>query len=122
MTDAPRAYTSAELRDMFLHEVRTIATYWARLPARDPADGKPMTVEDRCNGVAFSILATLDGSTIGIPGIDLVFQPHEEDKEYHIKNGANWIEPGSVVSTMLHEHFHRRKRQATATDTDAKEN
>jgi hypothetical protein len=117
MTDAPRAYTSEELRDKFLHEVRTIATYWAGLPDRDQATGKPMTVKDRCDGVAFSILSVLDGSTLEIPGVDLVFQADEEDKQYHIENGENWIEPGTVVSDTLRYHFHRRKPQPAATDT-----
>ncbi len=101
--------TSDELRDMFLHEVRIIATYWAGLPERDQRTGEVMTTERRCNGVAFSILSLLDGSRLGIPGIDLVFQPHEEDKDYHIKNGQNWIEPGTVVSDTLHEHFYERR-------------
>jgi hypothetical protein len=109
MTDSPRAYTSDELRDKFLHEVRTIAAYWAGLPDHDRATGKAMTVRDRCDGVAFSILSVLDGATLDIPGIDLVFQSAEEDKEYYIQNGENWIEPGTVVSTTLRYHFSRQE-------------
>ncbi|MNU27288.1 hypothetical protein D3C71_156740 [compost metagenome] len=116
MTDSPRAYTSDELRDKFLHEVRTIAAYWAGLPDHDRATGKAMTVRDRCDGVAFSILALLDGTTLDIPGIDLVFQPDEEDKEYYIQNGENWIEPGTVVSTTLRHHFSSPTQQ-TADET-----
>lgn len=105
MTDTPRAYTSEELRDKFLQEVRTIANHWARLPDRDPATGTIFTAKERCDGVAWSILSLLDGETLDIPGIDLVFQPSEEDKQYHIENGENWVEPGTVVSDWLHEHF-----------------
>lgn len=111
MSDTPRAYTSDELRDKFLHEVRTIAAYWAGLPDHDRATGKAMTVRDRCDGVAFSILSVLDGATLDIPGVDLVFQSAEEDKEYYIQNGENWIEPGTVASSPLRYHFSRPTQQ-----------
>lgn len=98
MTDTPRAYTSDELRETFLHEVRTIVKIWA-----DPKIERDL--KGRCSGVAFSILALLDGCSVDIPSIDLVFQPHEDDKEYYTAQGSNWIEPGTVV-TDLHDNFY----------------
>lgn len=102
----PRAYTPDELRDQLLEQAVGMARYWARLPETNRATGAKMTVQDRCEGVVFSILAMLDGSS-ALPGVDLVFQPHPDDKEYLRGNGENWVEPGTTVSDMLHEHMHR---------------
>lgn len=101
----PRAYTAEEARDMLLQHIRQTAKYWANLPATDRATGREMTMQDRCEGVAFSILSALDGCSASLPAVDLVLRPHEEDKAYNIENGDNWFEPGATISTMLHEHF-----------------
>lgn len=100
MTDTPRAYTSEEIRDVVLEEVRQIARHWA-----DPKLDRDLL--GRCNGVAFSILALLDGCSIGIPAIDLVIQPHEGDKDHNIRNGDNWFEPGTVIDDGLHDHYYK---------------
>lgn len=102
----PRAYTPDELRDHMLEQIVAYSRYWAELPDTDRATGRTKSIADRCEGVAFSILAMLDGDSM-LPGVNLVFQPHEDDKEYHISQGENWIEPGTTVSDTLHEHFHR---------------
>lgn len=94
----PRAFTEEELRDIILQHIRGLVKYWARLPAE-------MTLEERCDGVAFSILTMLDGATVGIPSIDLVFRPHPSDKAFHIEEGENWIEPGTTISDVLHERY-----------------
>ncbi len=96
----PRAWTPDELRDSLLEHVRQIAHYWA-------TNAQSGNLADRCDGVAFSILAMMDGCTIGIPPVDLVFRPHEEDKQYHIDNGENWIEDGTTISDALHEHYYK---------------
>lgn len=103
----PRAYTEEEVRDMLLNQIRALAKYWAKLPDVDPVTGQEQTVQDRCEGVAFSILTMLDGCGMTMPAITLKLDPHEEDKEYCQENGANWFEPGMEISEMLHEHFHK---------------
>ena len=105
-----RAYTADEIRDRLLDHIRHTAAYWAELPDVDKATDKPLTVKDRCEGVAFSILAALDGTSMALPAFDLVVMPHEDDKTYHIKNGENWYESGTVISDMLHEHFYSKGR------------
>lgn len=109
MTDQtePRALTEEELRDMLLDHVRALSKYWAELPVLDKATGRELTAFDRCEGVAFSILSCLDGCSY-LPAFDLVAQPHEDDKEFHRAEGENWIEPGTTISTMLHEFFYKR--------------
>jgi len=98
----PRAYTEDEMRDQFLDAVRRIARFWADL------DENKTSMQDRCDGVAFSVLSLMDGCNIGLPPVDLVFRPHPSDKQYHIDEGENWIEDGTTLSTMLHEHFYKK--------------
>lgn len=103
MTTTPRAYTEDELRDQFIDHVRDIATYWGSEERREG-----ITSTERCFGTVHSILALLDGCAIGFPGIDLVLEPHESDKEYHINLGENWIEPGTRLSYNLCHYLYRK--------------
>jgi hypothetical protein len=79
--------------------MKGLAKYWATV------DGEK-SVQDRIEGAMFSTLAMLDGSSIDLPGFDLVACPHEEDKQFHIDNGENWIEPETRISDALHEHWY----------------
>lgn len=105
----PRAYTADEVQQMLLDHVRETAKYWAELPDTECATGGKMTIQDRCEGVAFSILSILDGCSMNIPAFDLVLSPHESDKANCMKNGENWFEPGMTIDVMLHEHFYKSK-------------
>lgn len=96
----PRALTADEVRDILLKQIKALVHYWS-----SDAVGAFRPARERCDGVAFSILSMLDGSTLDIPGVDLVFRPHADDKQYSIDNGENWIEPGTTVSDTLHEHY-----------------
>ena len=98
----PRAYTVEEVREQFLAHIRQTAAYWANLP--------DLSSKDRCDGVAFSILNVLDGSTM-LPAFNLTVAPHPEDKDYHIKNGENWYEPDMLINDcMLHEEFYKEPK------------
>lgn len=44
-----------DTRSQMMQHVRTMVKYWAELPG--------LSVEDRCDGVAFSIFTMLDGAT-----------------------------------------------------------
>ena len=107
-----RAYTTEEVRDQFMEHVRRLAAYWANLPDIDSATGRPLTVRGRCEGVAFSILNVIDGTSMALPSFDLVAKPHEDDKEFHIENEENWIEPDTVINgdCLLHEMFYKRDK------------
>ena len=103
----PRAYTAEEVRDLLIKNIRARAKFWADLPEVDRATGKPITIQDRCNGVAFSILTLLDGCA-DMPAFDLVPSPHKEDKSFHIGVGENWYER-VVLDFMLHEYYYQSK-------------
>lgn len=102
-SDTPRARTAEELRDDFMDACRNLADYWAG----DAVAGQ--SCRERIQGALHSWLCILDGVSGDMPGFDLVAQPHPADKEFHISEGEDWTEPGTVISdTMLHEIlFHR---------------
>ncbi|HUS89235.1 MAG TPA: hypothetical protein VMW91_07705 [Desulfosporosinus sp.] len=92
-----RAKTEIEVRNEFLDHIRSIAKYWAELPGKNS--------QERCDGVAFSILNIFDGSTM-LPAMNISLLPHPEDKQYHIDEGKNWYEPKMIINDcMLHEVY-----------------
>lgn len=109
-------HTKEEMRQMFLDQLQSIASYWSQLGG--------ITPREMCNGVVFSILNVFDGCSGGFPAaIDLALAPHPEDKEYCISNGENWVEPGQVINddVMLHELFVkplRKMNESTPKPTD----
>ena len=92
-----RAYTKEEVRELFLAIIQDNARYWAELPG--------LTPQERCDGLAFSILTLLDGSRVGFPAVDLVLSSHQDDENDAMENGANWFKQGMVINDdcMLHE-------------------
>lgn len=98
----PRPYNQEEVRSMFLAHVRNVAAYWAE-------NGNPADLQDMCEGVVFSILSAIDGCAGGLPfSIDLVARVHQDDKAFHLDNGDNWIEDGTVLNAdcMMHDLLH----------------
>jgi hypothetical protein len=86
VSDVPRAYTEAEVIDMLVSHVSEVADYWATTDLKRPEFGITTPEEDirhRCRGVAFTVLSTLDGASLGLPGFDLIPTPHPSDKAYH---------------------------------------
>jgi hypothetical protein len=102
MSDEPRAITADELRDELLDHMRHMARYWANV---DSDDFK--TVHSKIEGFAHSVLVMLDGCSDGLPAFDLVAKPHEDDKQYNIDNGEDWIEDETRIINMLHEYWYK---------------
>lgn len=82
--DEPRAWTKEEVCDKFVKHLMVAAREWANYPNKTPLE--------RTEGLVHTMLATIDGCSLGIPALDLVPQPHEEDKEFHISEGENYFE------------------------------
>lgn len=93
-----RAWTAEEMKERFLRLLLATADEWARYPSKTP--------QERCEGLAVSMLATFDGEG-DLPAVDLVLRPHENDKEYHQGLEENWIEDGTVINAndSLHEEW-----------------
>ena len=70
------------------------------------------SVEDRILGFTHSLLATIDGTGMIFPSIDLVLRPHPDDKAFHSKEGENWYRNGMAfnASTYLHEILYEEKK------------
>lgn len=91
-----KAYTKEEVREQFISQVRRVYSYWASLPDKSDID--------RCEGVAFSIMNIIDGTSAALPSFDLVVRPHPDDKKFHIDNGDDWYEDGQVINDCyLHD-------------------
>jgi|SRR5579875_117459 len=100
-TKSLHQYSRAEVREKFRSGIRGIVDYWAMLPGK--------TDHERCEGVAFSILAAIDGCSAALPRFLLVPAPHPDDKRFCEQRGENWYpEPPAIavcdISGRLHEH------------------
>jgi hypothetical protein len=84
-TNTPRQYTNDEVKEMFLQHVKALVQYWAGGLVGD----KPAA--ERLDGLAFSILATIDGSSAVLPAFILAPMPHSGDKDYNLSHGENWF-------------------------------
>lgn len=113
MTEEPRELTTKEVRDRFLSHVRTMVDYWATIPDTDLGDGET-EAHRRVSGVAFSILALLDGSSIGIPGFIVAPCPHRYNRESCMRAEENWYpenhdsEVNCDIGGDLHEYYHEK--------------
>jgi len=99
-------YTTDEVREKVLDHIRTMSKYWSRV--------ENQTVEEKLDGLAFSILTMLDGCT-DLPGFIVAPYPHETDKDSRIENNKKYFPENhdSIVrcdiSGFLHELFHKNK-------------
>jgi hypothetical protein len=95
-----KAYTKEEMRQRFLNQCKSIARFWSKVEDKTP--------REMCDGVVFSMLNIIDGMSGGFPAaINLVMQPHPDDKDFCISEGEDWVEAGQVINddVMLHEQY-----------------
>ena len=113
----PRELNAEECIKNLLWHFKNLVQYWAHHP-------DPRSVEDRMDGLVFSILSTLDGASLdtpswllglkasgansNIPSWFLAPDPHEDDREYCIDVGENWwpenaVELKGCYTGQLHE-------------------
>lgn len=97
------AYTADEALSHYMDHVRAMVKYWAHLPEIDQATGRAMTIEDRCEGVAFSILTMIDGCS-ALPGLNLTLDPHPDDKAHHIAEGNQYYQPDMCINGEVSMH------------------
>jgi hypothetical protein len=110
MDNKPREYSENEIRENFLRNVWSIVDYWKNEELEND------TMENRIEGVVFSILAMLDGANINLPSFIVAPSPHKDDKEYSIKNNHNYYPYNDSdnikgnIAGCLHELFDRYKK------------
>lgn len=97
-----REFTADEVRRQFVEHIHRMIDYW---------DGTDNPTREKLEGVAFSILVALDGSTGALPAFVVAPLPHPDDKQYLVGNGENYYaqnDESSVncnISGCLHEAF-----------------
>jgi len=92
----PRAKTKQEARKEFLDHIHSSSEYWANLP--------DLTPQERCDGIAFSILVMLDGGNMDLPAMNVSLCPHPDDKEFLKSEGENWFKPYMVINDDCELH------------------
>lgn len=103
MEKTSRALTEDEIRDRFLKQVHSMARYWAGLDGSNVSeDSTPLY---RTEGLAFSILAAIDGCSMAVPAFKLIADPHPEDQSFHEENDENYYPEGVDISGGLHEFW-----------------
>lgn len=78
-----REYTTDEVREMFMNHIRGLISYWDDVLDRTP--------REKLSGLAHSILVTLDGGSIAVPGFIVAPCPHESDRQHHSDQDENWF-------------------------------
>ena len=103
-----RVYTEQEVRNLVLDHVWVLVNHWDR-------DSRVTDTREKLQGLAFSMLAMLDGSSVGLPKFIVAPDPHETDQAYHTDQGSNFFQPNHEsevecdISGGLHEEFYNRR-------------
>jgi len=97
----PIAYTAEEVRQKFLEYIWCLIRHWDTHSADKRA---------ALEGIAFSVLAMLDGDSAELPRFVVAPDPHPDDRESRIQRGEKWFPESPEVeydiSGGLHEFFH----------------
>jgi hypothetical protein len=114
ITEGSRAYTEEEIREALLKKIWMYIDYWYK-------ESRVSDTREKLEGLAFSLLAMLDGSNADIPGFKIIPSPHKDDKKYHIHLGENYYPDNVDIGGFLHELFHSNRPEApTYIGADAK--
>ena len=99
----PTAFTEDEIREKFLRYVWGLITYWNG--EGESNVGKHTPSRRKLEGLAFSIMSTLDGCSMNFPRFSVMAYPHESDEQYHKDSGERWYPKGVDIAGCLHELF-----------------
>lgn len=114
-----KAYTKAEVKALFQSHVRDLVKYWTNVRMEPAllamADGSE--VRARLEGLAFSIMTTLDGDAADLPKFAVIPDPHPDDKKFHMKEGSDYFPPFRTrapicdIAGALHETLFLRREE-----------
>jgi len=100
----PRALTPEEMRAEMFGTMAALLKYWRDLPNPFIPPGQT-DLGARMEGFLFSLLVMFDGGNMGIPGLNIVPCPHEDDEAYCRDQGENWWTEKVINDTQMHEVF-----------------
>lgn len=112
--DHPRPLTVEDMRWRFLNHVAELVKYWQQ---------QDDTAERKVEGAVFSVLAALDGASVGLPGYMLIPCRCEQDEEYAKQQGFDY-EPCSEnvddddIGGSLHEQYYPHLRGEVPRPSD----
>lgn len=98
-----RKYTEEEIREIFIKQVWSNIQYWKN-------EKRAPTLDEKLEGLAFSMLVMLDGGNASMPKFVVAPNPHPDDKDYHIENGENYFPEDCDISGGLHDLFQKYKK------------
>lgn len=98
MTKEPRPWTKEEAREKFLKHIWGLIQFWA--------DAKVDNDLEKMEGLAFSILSSLDGTSMELPAYQVIPCPHPNDEEFHRVRGNNWYSDDIDIGGELHSNFY----------------
>lgn len=101
-----REKVADEIAAELIEHIRELISFW---------ESTETSSLEKLNGLAFSILAALDGCSDGVPSFIVAPYAHPEDKQFHIENGTNYYPENheleefvkSDIGGSLHELFIR---------------
>lgn len=93
-----REYTKDEIRQQFLAHIHTLVDYWDR-------QVPDYTCRQKLDGLAFSILAMLDG-TSELPAFIVAPSPHPDNKAFCQGEGENWYQENQDVQDNISGTLH----------------
>lgn len=74
-----------------------IVDYWEK-------ESRTPELRGKMEGMMHSMLATLDGCSMDIPGFKIIPMTDESDKDFHIQFGENWYpQEDTDIGGGLHE-------------------
>ena len=94
-----------EVREEFLSHVRSMVDYWN--------DIEKETTKEKLEGLAFSILSTLDGCT-NLPCFIVAPLPHKDDRQFNIDEEEDYYAENKEdcvkcdIAGELHELFYKK--------------
>ena len=106
-----REYTTSEVRNIFLEYIHQNIHYWETIKSEHDYN-----THEKLEGLAFSILAALDGVAGGLPTFIVAPLPSKDDKQFHISEGDNYYPENHEIedkikcdiSGSLHELFYKK--------------
>ncbi len=108
-TNTAHELTATEIRDLFL---TTIIEY-----VEDWGEHSEKTTREKLSGLAFSILAIIDGEAGDLPAFVLAPDQTTGDKAYRHKRGQNWYPEGQCdIAGSLHDEFARLRDERWGPD------
>lgn len=95
--------TQDEARHLFLKHIASLVEYWEK-------ESRASTSKDKLEGLAFSIMVTLDGGSGGHPGYQLIPNTNPEDIDFAKKEGFDYYpeEPEDIIgNSSLHNSINQ---------------